>query len=130
MKVLLDTNAYSDWRRSGRWNEIIATADEVMIPAIVLGELRYGFKGAARGAENETKLLQFLAHPAARIVDVGDATSRIYATLKHFLRQAGTPIPDNDVWISALAVEYFATVVTADAHFEHLPQVARAVDIG
>lgn len=128
MKVLLDTNAYSDWRRNGRWNESIAAASEVLIPAIVLGELRYGFNGAARGAENESKLLHFLADPVVRIVEVGEATSRSYATLKHFLRQAGTPIPDNDVWISALAVEHLVPVVTSDAHFDSLPQVARVAE--
>ena len=44
--VVLDTNAYSDWRRHGQWNRMISTATEVLIPAIVLGELRYGFQGA------------------------------------------------------------------------------------
>ncbi len=128
MKVLLDTNAYSDWRRSGRWNEAISTASEVLVPSIVLGELRYGFKGAARGADNESNLVRFLADPVVRILEVGDATTHSYATLKHFLRQAGTPIPDNDVWISALAVEHLASVVTSDAHFDCLPQVARIAE--
>jgi predicted nucleic acid-binding protein len=128
MKILLDTNAYSDWRRTGRWNQTIATASEVLIPAIVLGELRYGFQGAARGQENEANLVRFLADPVVRILEVGDATSRSYAVLKHFLRNAGTPIPDNDVWISAIAVEHLAIVVTSDGHFDHLPQVARATE--
>lgn len=127
MKVVLDTNAYSDWRR-GRWNETIATASEVLIPAIVLGELRYGFQGAAKGLENESNLMDFLSDPVVRILEVGEATSRTCAALKHFLHQSGTPIPDNDVWISALTVEHLAAVVTSDAHFDRLPQVARVVE--
>lgn len=128
MKILLDTNAYSDWRRSGLWNDTITTADEVLIPAIVLGELRYGFQGAARGGENETKLQHFLRHPVVRVVEVGEATSRSYAVLKHYLRQAGTLIPENDVWIAALAVENLVPVVTSDAHFDFLPQVPRILE--
>ncbi len=128
MKILLDTNAYSDWRRSGRWNETITTASEVLVPVIVLGELRYGFHGAKRGAENEVKLRQFLLDPVVRVIVVGEATSRSYAVLKHFLRRVGNQIPENDIWIAALAVEHLVPVVTADAHFDALPQVSRIVE--
>lgn len=128
MKILLDTNAYSDWRRSGCWNETITTADEVLVPAIVLGELRYGFQGATRGVENETKLQYFLRDPVVRVVEVGEATSRSYAALKHYLRQAGTLIPENDIWIAAIAVEHLVPVVTSDTHFDALPQVSRIVE--
>ncbi len=128
MRILLDTNAYSDWRRDGRWNETIITASEVLIPAIVLGELRYGFQGAAQGPENEIKLQNFLRSPVVRVVTVGDPTSRSYANLKYFLRKAGTPIPENDIWIAALAVEHGVPVLTLDGHFEKLPQVARVME--
>ena len=127
MKILLDTNAYSDWRRNGRWNEFVSTASEVLVPAIVLGELRYGFIGSALADENERKLADFLGHSVVRLVEVGDSTSRAYAVLKHFLRRAGTPVPENDIWIAALAVEHMAKIVTADAHFDLLPQVARVL---
>jgi tRNA(fMet)-specific endonuclease VapC len=125
MKILLDTNAYSDWRRHGQWNRTISTATEVLMPAIVLGELRYGFLGTAKAVENETKLGRFLRHPAVRVVSVGESTSRCYAHLKHFLRMQGTPIPENDIWIAALALEHAVPVMTTDAHFNHLPQIAR-----
>lgn len=128
MKILLDTNAYSDWMRSGRWSEVITTASEVMIPAIVLGELRYGFQGSKLHDKNERTLVRFLKSPAVTVLEVGETTSRVYANLKHFLRSAGTPIPENDVWIAALAVESMASLVTADSHFEHLPQVKRALE--
>ncbi len=48
MTLVLDTNAYSDWRRFGRWNENLAYADRVMIPAIVIGELHAGFRRGSR----------------------------------------------------------------------------------
>ena len=125
MRVLLDTNAYSDWRRHGKWNRSISTASDVLIPSIVLGELRYGFQGSSLQVENETKLDAFLRHTRVRIVSVGDETSRVYAHLKHFLRQEGSPIPENDIWIAALAVEYSVPLLTSGAHFSCLPQVSR-----
>lgn len=125
MKILLDTHAYSDWRRHGQWNRTISTAAEILMPAIVLGELRYGFQGGVQAGENEAKLGRFLRHPAVRVVSVGESTSRCYAHLKHFLRMQGTPIPENDIWIAALALEHAAPVLTSDAHFKHLPQIAR-----
>lgn len=128
MRILLDTNAYSDWRREGRWNGTIAAADEVLVPAVVLGELRYGFRRSAREGENEGKLLAFLREPVVRVVAVEEPTSHGYAALKDYLRAQGKPIPENDIWIAALAVQHLATLVTSDAHFEHLPQVARVVE--
>jgi len=130
MTVVLDTNAYSDWRKDGRWNEIISTADRVLVPAVVLGELRAEFLRGQPGAENERKLVRYVSHPAVEVVPVVEASSRGYAQFKHQLRLAGKPIPENDVWIAALAVEHAALLLTSDAHFEHLPQVARAVVTG
>jgi predicted nucleic acid-binding protein len=129
-RILLDTNAYSDWRRKNRWNNAISRAGTVMIPAIVLGELRAGFKDSAREEENERKLVQFISDPVVRVLDVVESSSRNYAALKHFLKKSGTPIPENDIWIAALAVEHLVPVVTSDAHFNYLPQVARIVDSG
>lgn len=128
MTVVLDTNAYTDWRKDGRWNEIISTADRVLVPVVVLGELRAGFLRGQQGAANERKLVRFLSHPVVQIVPVLESSSRWYAEFKHQLRSAGKPIPENDVWIAALAVEHAAMLLTSDAHFEFLPQVARAVE--
>lgn len=130
MKILLDTNAYSDWRRAGRWNGTISTASEVLIPAVVLGELRYGFKASRLEAENDRKLGEFLRHSRVKVLTVTERTSACYATLKYYLRQAGSPIPENDIWIAALAVENMVPLVTGDAHFDLLPQVARVMDDG
>jgi tRNA(fMet)-specific endonuclease VapC len=106
-------------------NRSISTATEVLVPAIVLGELRYGFQGSSLQVENETKLDGFLRHTRVRVVSVGDATSRVFAHLKHFLRREVSPIPENDIWIAALAVENSVPVLTSDARFSNLPQVSR-----
>lgn len=128
MRIILDTNAYSDWRTNGRWSKIISTADQVFMPVIVLGELRYGFEKGTKGSENEAKLIAFLNHPRVSVLTVGETTSQCFAKLKYYLSKAGAPIPENDVWISALCVEHGLAVVTGDAHFDFLPQVARVLD--
>lgn len=128
MRLMLDTSACSDWRRQGRWNGTIATADEVLVPVVVLGELRFGFLGSSRTRANEGKLQAFLREPVVRVAAVDEATSHGYAALKEHLRSQGHAIPENDIWIAALAMQHQATLVTSDAHFEHLPQVARAVE--
>ena len=128
MIVVLDTNAYSDWRRFGHWNSLIAKAEKVIVPAIVLGELRSGFLRGAQARENERKLVSFLSEQLVTIGLVGDETSHHYAILKNHLRTHGKPIPEADVWIAAIAVEHAALLLTRDRHFEKLPQV-RLVDM-
>lgn len=126
MKLVLDTNAYSDWRRFGWWESLLLQADEVIIPAIVLGELRVGFlRGNQRGI-NELKLKAFLATPVVRVWEVGEETSQYFASFKHQLLGSGRPIPENDVWIAACCFEAGATLLTSDKHFERLPQVRLA----
>ena len=124
MIVVLDTNAYSDWRRFGHWNTLISRADKVIVPSIVLGELRAGFLRGHQAGANEDGLARFLAQRCVEVGVVGDATSRHYAVLKDHLRWAGKPIPEADVWIAAVAVEHAALLLTGDSHFEHLPQVS------
>ena len=128
MIAVLDTNAYSDWRRFGHWNSLIARAEKIIVPAIVLGELRSGFLRSARARENERKLVRFLGEKLVVIGLVGDETSHHYAILKNHLRTHGKPIPEADVWIAAIAVGHAALLLTRDRHFENLPQV-RLADI-
>lgn len=123
MKVALDSNAYSDWRRSARWEDEITTAQEVMVGAVVLGELRYGFRQGNKVKENEARLMGFLRLPIVRVLDVNEETSRHYAVLKGFLRSSGRMIPENDIWIGSLALQHDLRLLTSDRHFEALPQV-------
>ena len=123
MRVALDSNAYSEWRRSGRWTEEISTAVEVHVSATALGELRYGFACGSRESENLAALRDFLSEPMVVTDRAGDETAEIYAALKKHLRSQGTPIPENDIWIAASAVEHGLELLTDDRHFEKLPQV-------
>lgn len=126
MKVILDTNAYSDWVRSQAWAVEVSAARVVLIPSIVLGELREGFFGGFRTTENETLLTKVLSNNTVSIANISDETSHIYARLKNDLRTRGKPIPENDIWIAASCLEHGATLLTRDRHFELLPQVRLA----
>lgn len=123
-RILLDTSAYSAFMRGdGAVKERLQTVEAIYLNSIVLGELRAGFlRGRAR-QKNEEWLSRFLASSRVSIVAVDDETSERYAVILDSLWTAGTPIPTNDIWIAASAMQYGLTVVTADTHFLKIPQI-------
>ena len=123
--LVLDTNAYSDWRRSGRWHEKIAVADRVILPATVIGELHHGFRNGLMFEANVRKLREFLAEPQVAIHATTLRTAEIYGEFVSALQQQGTPIPTNDIWIAAAAYECRGRLVSRDDHFRHLTLLDR-----
>ena len=124
MKVALDANTYSDWKRGLRWGSETSKAERVYVSATVFGELCYGFACGAREFVNLAHLENFVAAPQVNLVSAGGETARLYARLKKHLRKEGTPLPENDIWIAASAMEHGATLLTRDRHFDKLPQVS------
>ena len=123
-RVLLDTNAYSALARGDdAVLDAISEADVVYVSVVVLGELYAGFKSGSREAANREALLRLLERPTVRTLSLTPDTAEVYASVKHALKQAGTPIPTNDVWICAHALEVGAVVITDDAHFSQVPGV-------
>jgi tRNA(fMet)-specific endonuclease VapC len=127
VRVALDTNRYTDLCRGDAGVvEAVELADEVWLPFIVLGELRAGFVLGNQGTRNEAVLRRFLMQPNVEVLYADDQTTHHYANVYRQLRRQGTPIPANDIWIAALALQHSFTLITRDTHFEHLPQLARA----
>lgn len=127
-RICLDTSAYSHFKRGhAEAVSIVGRAREVGIPAVVLGEVRTGFRLGSRADRNEEELRAFLVHPAVRVLDVDDDAASIYADLVADLRRKGTPLPTNDVWIAAVAVREGAIVLTHDAHFQQMRRVGAHV---
>ena len=125
MRILLDSNAYSAFMRgSGEVRDLIQTADEVMLSAIVVGELMYGFRQGSRFEQNVAQLRSLFERPYVSFVDVGRVTTDRYSRIAASLRAKGRPIPTNDVWIAAHAMETGADLVSADRHFEHVDGIA------
>ncbi len=125
--LILDTNAYGNWRRSGAWRENLALADAVIVPSIVLGELFHGFRRGRCFERNFKRLEEFLGEPQVRVGHIDKRVAERYGEAVAFLRQRGTPIPTNDIWIGAVAMELGGELATHDDHFDELPQVRRAV---
>ncbi len=128
MRICLDTSGYSHFRRG--MPEAVRTvtrARSVLVPAIVLGELRVGFRLGTRRGENEERLRQFLEESVAAILNVDDEAASHYADIVVELRRHGTPIPTNDIWIAALAAREGATVLTTDGHFADIGRVGSVI---
>jgi tRNA(fMet)-specific endonuclease VapC len=120
-RLVLDTSAYSRMRRGHpEVLSLLAAAETVLVPAIVLGELEAGFRLGTRAAENRVILGEFLDEPFTAVLEVTSAAAVVYGELFAQLREAGTPIPINDVWIAACAVEARAHLVTFDRDFERI----------
>ena len=91
--------------------------------AVVVGELLYGFRQGPRLEQNLAELRSFLDRPYVSFVPVGPVTADRYSRIMASLRAKGQPIPTNDVWIAAHAMETGADLVSADSHFGHIDQV-------
>jgi tRNA(fMet)-specific endonuclease VapC len=124
VKLALDTNRYVDLMRGDAdVRALVEGARKVLVPFVVVAELRAGFAVGARGRANERFLQRFLGKAGVEVVYATDATTHHYGALYRQLRQQGTPVPTNDLWIAALVTEHGARLCTRDAHFEHLAQL-------
>jgi tRNA(fMet)-specific endonuclease VapC len=123
-RILLDTSAYSAILRGDmRIARVMQEADEIAINAIVLGELKAGFRKGRHRERNEQELAEFLASPRARVLGLDEETADRYAVILDSLRSAGNPIPTNDVWIAATAMQHGFRILTTDQHFRKIPQI-------
>jgi tRNA(fMet)-specific endonuclease VapC len=126
MRVMLDTNAYSAFKKGAvEIVELLAKADEILLPTPVLGELRSGFRSGNREAENIRDLESFLGSPRVRIHPLGEETAIFYAELHSSLRSEGKPIPTNDLWIAASALETGSILISRDTHFDAVAGLLR-----
>jgi tRNA(fMet)-specific endonuclease VapC len=126
MRVALDTNRLTDLLQGdARLAERLGACDEVWVPLVVLGEIKAGFQGGTERHRNEALLQRFLAKATVSVLLPGRETAEHYARVFVQLKRAGTPVPDNDLWIAALALEHDLTLITRDRHFERIPQLPR-----
>ncbi len=120
--VLVDTNAYAAFLAGDRaLLRVLSEAETVAVSVIVLGELHAGFRGGPRRAQNEKLLGEFLSRPGVSSLLLSIETAEVFGQLKADLKRAGTPIPINDLWIAAHAVETGRVLVPLDAHFRAVP---------
>ncbi len=99
----------------------LATAGEVFIPTPTLGELYYGANKSVRPREEFERIEEFVSNIVVLACDT--ETARRYGEVKNALRLKGRPIPENDIWIAAIAIQHDLQLATRDAHFREVPNL-------
>lgn len=118
-RFLLDTNVViALFKGDAAVQENLAKASAVFIPAIVLGELYYGARKSGQAGKNLARIEEFLNTVAVLVCDA--ETARTYGLIKDCWRKKGRPIPENDLWIAAIAQQHDLVLVTRDEHFESI----------
>ena len=121
-KILLDTNAFVNYLKGEkRVLEWLAKADCVYMSVFVLGELYTGFKAGSRERKNRQILERFLMKATVSVLEASQETAEVFALVKNTLRKQGSPLPINDVWIAAHALETGSVLLTYDRHFTFIP---------
>ena len=125
MKILLDSNAYSHLKRGDLpIADLVRRSEEILVPFVVIGELLYGFRHGSRLERNVRELHSFIDNPHVRLAAMSLTTADRYSRIAAGLRARGRPIPSNDIWIAAHAMETGADLVSYDRHFEHIEGLA------
>ncbi len=129
MKLVLDTNIYCDFAE-GVPEVVEAMAEfgeNLFIPAVVLGELSYGFRKGRKRQENERRLRQVIRRLQVDIIPVNAEVARKYGVIFLSLEKKGAKIPINDVWIAACCMEIGGILLTRDQHFRQVDQIEAMV---
>lgn len=122
MEVALDTNALSEFAAGADdLGQALMPFRSLALPVTVLGEYRYGLSGSKQHARLTRWLEELLTE--VRVLDTTERTAGVYARVRRQLRAAGTPIPENDVWIAASAVEHRLPLISRDKHFRFVEEL-------
>lgn len=122
--MILDTNAVSAMLIGDRdLNRVLSGADRHHLPVTVIGEYRFGLLGSRKQRRLETLFARLIGESV--VLDVEHQTAELYALVRHELKKKGLAIPENDVWIAALARQFGLEIVSRDPHFDAVDGVTR-----
>lgn len=122
--MILDTNALSAFVDGDpQIGAVLRAQARAAIPVIVLGEFRYGIAASRHRKTYEAWLETHLRH--FDVLSITADTTLPYASLRTTLKSLGKPIPANDAWIAALALQHDLPILSRDEHFDALPDVRR-----
>jgi tRNA(fMet)-specific endonuclease VapC len=125
VNVALDTNAYTAWKAGHAGvTAHLRRAERVLLSSVVAGELLFGFRQGTRYERNRRELDEFLRSPYVALLKVGLVTADRFGRIATALRRKGRPIPTNDVWIAAHAMETGADLLSLDGHFAEIDGLA------
>ena len=120
-KFLLDTNIAIAFLTADVSLQRPDTTAQLYISCTAIGELFYGALNSNQIEENIQRLTEFIRD--AVCVPCDNDTARIYGEIKTALRIKGRPIPDNDIWIAAVAMQHSLSLVSRDEHFEYIERL-------
>ncbi len=116
-RCLLDTNIIiAIFAKNLQVHSRIATAEEVFIPCIAIGELYFGAYKSVKIEDNITRINDFVLNNT--VLSCNTETAKLYGDIKYRLKDKGQPIPENDIWIAAIAKQYSLTLISFDTHFD------------
>ena len=122
--MILDTNALSDFFQDVKaLKPHLEQADIVCLPVIVLGEFRFGLNSSKKHRVLTAKLDEFVEETS--VLAIEETTTHHYAEVRRELKDAGTPIPENDVWIAALVRQHRLPLLSNDQHFDYVKGIER-----
>ena len=126
--VVVDTNVLIRFLSGEeRYRHAFDGYAKILVPSVVVGEYKCGLEAStARGRRQQSALEKFLGKACVECVPVGENATDWYAEIFRVLKKLGTPIPQNDMWIAAVAMAAGAVVLTDDAHFNCVPMLRLA----
>jgi tRNA(fMet)-specific endonuclease VapC len=122
--IMIDTSAYAAFLRGHTEIKLsLQQAEGISLNPVIIGELIAGFLRGRQENKNRAILQEFLSSARVKMVVIDEDTSERYAFISTYLRRKGTPIPTNDLWIAASAMQHGLKVLTTDKHYLEIPQV-------
>lgn len=120
-RIMIDTNIYTAFKLGdGEVLRELQSVDYIGVSAMVLGELYSGFKAGSKDKQNKEELEKFLSTPRVDVVSINEETAEFYSEVYWNLRKKGKPIPTNDIWIAASAMQHGLALYSFDSHFQYI----------
>jgi tRNA(fMet)-specific endonuclease VapC len=121
-RLVLDTNALIDLIGGNvALRELVSQSEDIFVPTPALGELYFGAYRSGNVTQNIDRIDRFVSPYTTLLID--ESTAKLYGALRQQLKSVGHPIPNNDLWIAALATQHNAAVATLDGHFRSIPRL-------
>ena len=116
--VLVDTNVYTAFKKNdSRIVEAFQRLDTIALDITVLAELLCGFRTGSKEKQNREELEEFLSNSRVAVLPHDERTAEFYSDIFLALRRTGRPVPVNDMWIAATAMQHGLALFTLDEHF-------------
>lgn len=128
--IAIDTNVYSAFKKgNSRIIEALQNSDSIALDIVVLAELLSGFKAGSREKQNRKELEEFLNNDRVTLLSHNEDTAEFYADIYITLKKKGKPIPVNDIWIAATAMQNGLFLFSLDFHFSYIDGLLLKIDV-